>query len=124
MGIVGLGLKNKIQFKKIVLFAGADEVSLPWEGDRGRMISVDISLGDIYSLKTAIERLLFANIWVLVLWGTQKMQEKKGICASFLPEMLECYFILSFSLLVFLVLLNRWVLKQGWKDAELCLPTK
>lgn len=99
----------------------AGEASLPWEGARGSMVSVDNPLGDIYSLKIAIERLLSRNIWMLVLWGKQKMQEKGGFVHRFC---LKCCSILSFPLFVFLVLLKRWVLKQGWKDAELCLPTK
>lgn len=80
---------------------GADEASLPLEGARGRMVSVDNPLGNIYSLRIAIEWLLSRNMWVLVLWGTQKMQEKVGFAHHFC---LKCCSILSFPLLVFLVL--------------------
>ena len=43
------------------------------------MIPDGIPLGDTYSSKIAIEQLLCTSTWVSVLWGTQKIQQKRGL---------------------------------------------
>lgn len=68
------------------------------------MILDDIPLGDIYSSKIAIEQLLCTSTWDLVLWGTQKVQQKGDLHIFFACSgpMLLCpeFFLVGFPWVV------------------------